>query len=85
MSMPEKKQLTIRLPQSIFEYISSEAERGNLSINDFVVELAQEHRRRKEAAQALESIYEVRAQIKANYGVHPDSLEDLRDIRDGSR
>lgn len=83
--MIEKKQLTIRLPVSLFEHLNEKAKNEEKSINDIMIEITEDHLKRQHTEKILKEIVNVRKKIKDTYGQHPDSTEDLVKLREGKR
>ena len=83
--MFDKKQLTVRLPQSTVDYLSLKAESENKSLNDIMLDITEEYMKWHEGEKVLQDIALLREKVKSETGVHPDSTEDIRRFRDGDR
>ncbi|WP_168118839.1 hypothetical protein [Paenibacillus sp. HB172176] len=83
--MIEKKQLTVRLPKSVIEYIQEKAKKEKKALNDVMTDITEEYMKWHESEQLLQDIFVIRERVKNEYGVHPDSTEEIRDLRDGDR
>jgi hypothetical protein len=83
--MLDKKQLTVRLPQSTVDYLSQKAESENKSLNDIMTDITDEYMKWHEGDNGLKEIALLREKVKNEYGVHPDSTGDIRKLRDGDR
>lgn len=81
----EKKQLTVRLPQPVFEYLSLKAENEQKSVNDIMIDMAEQYMKWHEGEQLLQEIALIRERVKEKYGTHPDSVDDIRRFREGER
>jgi len=78
----EKKQLTVRFPQPVFRYLAERAQAENKTLNDIVVEIANEDRLYRQAGRVLDEIGLIREKSAQAYGIHPDSTDDLRKLRE---
>ena len=67
--MSDKKQPNLRLSQAILAYVAVKAE--SLQWNG--------------AGKVLQRISMVREKVKNEVGVHPDSVKELRSLREGDR
>lgn len=83
--MLDKKQLTVRLPQSTVDYLSQKAENENKSLNDIMTDITDEYMKWHEGENTLKEIALLREEVRSEYGIHPDSTEDIRQLRDGDR
>ncbi|MCD9023024.1 hypothetical protein [Cohnella silvisoli] len=83
--MLNKKQLTVRLPQSTVNYLNSRAESENKSLNDILVDVTEEYMKWHEGEKVLQDIAVIREKVKGETGVHPDSTEDIRKLREDER
>ncbi|MEX2415181.1 MAG: hypothetical protein WD424_03480 [Paenibacillaceae bacterium] len=83
--MLDKKQLTVRLPQSTVDYLSQKAENENKSLNDIMTDITDEYMKWHEGENVLNEIALLREKVRSEYGIHPDSTEDIRQLRDGDR
>jgi hypothetical protein len=81
----DKKQFTIRLPQATFDYLTSKAHDENKSVNDVMVDITEEYIKWQNAENTIKEIIVLREKLKDEYGVHPDSTEDIRKFREGDR
>jgi hypothetical protein len=80
-----KKQLTVRLPQSTVNYLNSKAESENKSLNDILLDITEEYMKWHEGEKVLQDIAVIREKVISENGVHPDSTEDIRRLREGER
>jgi hypothetical protein len=83
--MLDKKQLTVRLPQSTVDFLSQKAENENKSLNDIMTDITDEYMRWHEGENGLKQIALLREKVRSENGIHPDSMEDIRKLRDGDR
>ncbi len=83
--MLEKKQFTVRLPKSIVDYLTIKAKNENKALNEVMTDITEEYMKWHEGEKVLEDIAVVREQIKNEYGIHPDSTEEIRRLREGDR
>lgn len=81
----EKKQLTLRLPIPVYEYIMAKAKNENKAINEVITDITEEHMKWHEGEQILRDIAVVREQARNQYGVHPDSVDEISKMREGDR
>lgn len=83
--MLDKKQLTVRLPVQIIDYLTMKAKNEDKALNEVVTDITEEHMQWHKGERALEDIAVIREQAKNEYGIHPDSTEEIRKLRDGDR
>jgi hypothetical protein len=83
--MLDKKQLTVRLPQSIIDYLNLKAENENKSLNDIITDITEEYMKWQEGEKVLQDIMIIREKVKNESGVHPSSTEDIQQLRNGER
>ncbi|QGQ98079.1 hypothetical protein EHS13_25925 [Paenibacillus psychroresistens] len=83
--MIDKKQLTVRLPQSTVDYLYTKAENENKSLNDIMTDITEEYMKWQEGDKVLQDIMIIREKVKKESGVHPSSTEDIQRLRNGER
>ena len=83
--MLDKKQLTVRLPQSIVDYLTMKAESENKSLNDIMSDITEEYMKWHDGEKVLQDIMLLREKVKHETGIQPDSTEDIRRLREGDR
>jgi hypothetical protein len=83
--MFEKKQLTVRLPQSTVDYLTARAEDENKSLNDIMTDITEEYMKWQQGDKVLQDIMIIREKVKNETGVHPDSTADIQRLREGER
>jgi hypothetical protein len=83
--MLDKKQLTVRLPQTTVDYLTLKAESENKSLNDIMSDITEEYMKWHSGDKALQDIIFLREKVKAETGVQPDSTADIRKLREGDR
>lgn len=83
--MQEKRQITVRLPKSVFDYVTLKAKNEKKAINDVITDITEEYMKWHEGEKILDDIAVLREQTKNQYGVHPDSVEEIRKLREGDR
>ena len=83
--MSDKKKLTLRLSEATMDYVAKKAESENKSLNDVMVGITEQYMQWNEAGKVLQSISMVREKVKDEVGVHPDSVDELRSLREGHR
>jgi hypothetical protein len=84
-TMMDKKQLTVRLPQSTVDYLYLRAENENKSLNDIMTDITEEYMKWQEGDKVLQDIMLIREKVKKESGVHPSSTEDIQRLRNGER
>lgn len=80
--MEQKKQLTVRFPQSVYDYLAKRAKEESKTLNDIVVEITEDDFRYKQTERLLSDIGRIRENNGKQYGVHPDSTDELRQLRE---
>jgi hypothetical protein len=83
--MIDKKQLTVRLPQSTVDYLNSKAENENKSLNDIMTDITEEYMKWQEGDKVLHDIMLIREKVKNENGIHPSSTVDIQRLRNGER
>jgi len=83
--MKDKKQLTIRLPAPVVDYLSNKAQSENKTLNELVTEVAEQYMTARQSEQLIHEIAAVRERAKSEYGTGPDSTDEIRRLRDGER
>lgn len=83
--MIDKKQLTVRLPQSTVDYLNLKAESENKSLNDIITDITEDYINWQEGDKILQDIMIIREKAKNESGIHPNSIEDIQKLRDGER
>jgi transcriptional regulatory protein LevR len=83
--MQNKKQLTVRLPQSTVNYLNARAESENKSLNDILQDVTEEYMKWHEGEKVLQDIAFIREKVKEETGVHPDSTLEIRKLREDER
>jgi hypothetical protein len=81
----DKKQLTVRLPQPIFDYLSERSAAEHKSMNDIITDIAETYMKWREGERTLNDIALLRERAKGETGVQPDSTDDIRRLREGER
>lgn len=82
--MLDKKQLTVRLPVHLYDYLYERASQNGKSLNDMLVDITEEHMKWLKAEQTFQKMTALRE--KSQYsGAQPDSIPDLRKLREGER
>jgi len=81
--METREPLTIRFPPALLKE-AREVKAQRESLNDLVVRAVEQEVRRRRGLQAYDTILRVRATVKAETGLHPDSTASVRSLRDGS-
>jgi hypothetical protein len=83
--MMDKKQLTIRLPRETVDYLTIRAENENKSLNDIMTDITDEYIKWHQGEKVLQEISIIRENVKNESGLHPDSTDDIRNLREGNR
>ncbi|WP_199618947.1 hypothetical protein [Paenibacillus alkalitolerans] len=83
--MIEKKQLTVRLPLRVFDYLTQRAESEQKTLNDIMVDITEQHMMWHEGEKLIKEIGMIRERTQRMSGVQPDSTDDIRSLRDGER
>jgi len=83
--MIDKKQLTVRLPQSTVDYLNLKAEAEHKSLNDIITDITEEYMNWQEGDKVLQDIMRIREKVKNESGIHPNSTEDIQKLRKGER
>ncbi len=83
--MLDKKQLTVRLPQTTVNYLNSRAESENKSLNDILVDITEDYIKWHEGEKVLKDISLIREKVRSESGIHPDSTEEIGRLREGDR
>lgn len=81
----EKKQLTVRIPKPLFDYLTVKADHEHKSMNDIMVEMSEQYMKWHEGEKMLQDIALVRERVKEASGIQPDSVEEIRRMREGER
>ena len=61
------------------------AESENKSLNDIMSDITEEYIKWHEGDKVLRDIAGIREKVKQETGIHPDSTEDIRRLREGDR
>jgi hypothetical protein len=80
-----REPLTVRFPAGLLSRAREAKRTDRESLNDLIVEAVEREVRRREAVRADVEITELRERIRSRVGVHPDSTDLVRSLRDGSR
>lgn len=80
--MTGREQHTIRFPEGLLDALRKEAEIAGTSLNDIVVEAAEQEVKRRSALRLLERISQRRREIEKR-GIQPDSTPLIRALREG--
>jgi hypothetical protein len=83
--MFEKKQLTVRLPQSTVDYLNLKAENEHKSLNDIITDITEEYMKWQEGDKVIQDIIKLREKVKNESGIHPSSTEEIQQLRNGER
>ncbi|QJD84946.1 hypothetical protein [Cohnella herbarum] len=83
--MSEKKQLTVRLPALVVDYLAEKASAENKTMNDVMIEVTEQYMNADQSEKLIREIAVVRERAKGVSGVQPDSVEDIRQLREGER
>ncbi|XID90743.1 hypothetical protein ACF3MZ_19665 [Paenibacillaceae bacterium WGS1546] len=83
--MSEKKQLTLRLPAAIVDYLAAKASEENKTLNDVMVEVTEQYMNADRGEKLLREIALVREKAKDLTGIQPNSVDEIRKMREGDR
>jgi len=81
-TMEKREAITIRFPARVIEAVRL-AKHEEESLNDFVVRVLEKEARWVRARKAHADIVKLREEIRERTGVHPDSTQLIRDLREG--
>ena len=81
----EKKQLTVRLPVPVVDYLADRAQSENKTLNELVTEVAEQYMIAHQSEQLIREIAVVRERAKNAYGAGQDSTDEIRRLREGER
>lgn len=73
---------TIRMPEELKKQLREWADEEHRSVNDLAVEVLEQAAKHRQARRALAEIARIREQIYARQGQLPDSVEELRTLRE---
>lgn len=81
----DKKQLTVRLPVPVVDYLTNRAQLENKTLNEMVSEVAEQYMVAHQSEQLIREIAVVRERAKKAYGADADSTDEIRRLREGER
>jgi len=85
VGMSEKKQLTVRLPAPVVDYLATKASEENKTLNDVMIEVTEQYMNTAKSEKLIREIAIVRERAKEITGTQPDSVDDIRRFREGDK